>query len=239
MGVKTQHNKEHFWLVYIKQHKADVKTPWEEVLLEERAWVISKPTLPVFTQMASTTTAHFPKSKQQQSLVDNCSKVNTSKASPVNSLPQNSHLTLRLGQSCCRCSGRSRRVSLTLQRLGHGITLNAQVEKWLYGRKQSISRFSAHCILSFQSHKKTGAHSNSNTEHYCTCKCNWDTSRGQGTNRSRNKKKGSTLILFKNTSVDKLEKNKREIHKSRAVNWPAAASFGQSSGSLPHCGCSG
>lgn len=76
----------------------------------------------------------------------NCCKVITSKASPVNSLPQNSHLTLRLGQSCCRCSGRSRRVSLTLQRLGHGITLNAQVEKWLCWRKQGK-------YITFQSHK--------------------------------------------------------------------------------------
>lgn len=51
----------------------------------------------------------------------------------MNSLPQNSHLTLRLGQSCCRWSGRSRRVSLTEQRLGQGITLKAQVEKWPCG----------------------------------------------------------------------------------------------------------
>lgn len=62
----------------------------------------------------------------------------TSKASPVNSLPQNSHLTLRLGQSCCRWSGRSRRVSLTEQRFGHGITLKAQVEKWPWGRHHDM-----------------------------------------------------------------------------------------------------
>lgn len=51
----------------------------------------------------------------------------------MNSLPQNSHLTLRLGQSCCRWSGKSRRVSLTEQRLGQGMTLKAQVEKWPWG----------------------------------------------------------------------------------------------------------
>lgn len=55
--------------------------------------------------------------------------VPTSKASPVKSLAQNSHLTRRLGQPCCTCSGRSRRLSLALQRLGQGTTLKAQVPR--------------------------------------------------------------------------------------------------------------
>lgn len=56
----------------------------------------------------------------------------TSKASPVKSLAQNSHLTLRLGQLCWTCSGRSRRLSLALQRLGQGITLKPQVPRWAW-----------------------------------------------------------------------------------------------------------
>lgn len=61
--------------------------------------------------------------------------VPTSKASPVKSVAQNSHLTLRLGQPCCTCSGRSRRLSLALQRLGQGTTLKAQVPRWTWGRR--------------------------------------------------------------------------------------------------------
>lgn len=51
----------------------------------------------------------------------------TSKASPLKSQPQNSHLRRRLGQSCCKCAGRSRRLSLVGQRLGQGTTLKLQV----------------------------------------------------------------------------------------------------------------
>lgn len=54
----------------------------------------------------------------------------TSKASPVKSLAQNSHLTRRLGQPCWTCSGRSRRLSLALHRLGQGMTLKPQVPRW-------------------------------------------------------------------------------------------------------------
>lgn len=54
----------------------------------------------------------------------------TSKASPLKSQPQNSHLSRRLGQSCCRCAGRSRRLSLAGQRLGQGTTLKLQVFRW-------------------------------------------------------------------------------------------------------------
>lgn len=51
----------------------------------------------------------------------------TSKASPLKSQPQNSHLRRRLGQSCCKWAGRSRRLSLVGQRLGQGTTLKLQV----------------------------------------------------------------------------------------------------------------
>lgn len=47
---------------------------------------------------------------------------------------QNSHWTRRLGQPCCRCWGRSRRLSLVLQRLGQGMTLKPQVPRWAWGR---------------------------------------------------------------------------------------------------------
>lgn len=57
----------------------------------------------------------------------------TSKASPVKSLAQNSHLTRRLGQPCWTCSGRSRRLSLALHRLGQGMTLKPQVPRWAWG----------------------------------------------------------------------------------------------------------
>lgn len=57
----------------------------------------------------------------------------TSKASPLKSQPQNSHLRRRLGQSCCKCAGRSRRLSFVGQRLGQGITLKLQVFRWLWG----------------------------------------------------------------------------------------------------------
>lgn len=64
----------------------------------------------------------------------------TSKASPVKSLAQNSHLTRRLGQPCWTCSGRSRRLSLVLHRLGQGMTLKPQVPRWAWGGWRGAAR---------------------------------------------------------------------------------------------------
>lgn len=60
----------------------------------------------------------------------------TSYASPVNSSPQWSQSSFLLAQSCCRCSGSSRRSSFTEQRFGHDTTLNSHTDKWACRRRQ-------------------------------------------------------------------------------------------------------